>query len=228
MPGWLKRGRLSYEEPEKPLLRGYIHKVSFFLYLCAGLIVLSYAQTDLKRMAFFVYLMSSLCLYATSSVFHTTSWHDPEAELELQKLDHCAIILQIAGTYTPVCTAHMPSDALWPNIILGTIWALTLLGTMKSFLWKNPPKIFNVLFYFTAGLSIIPYMPTIIQHLTFFEWGFFALGGAVYLTGGMIYGLERPDPNPKIFGFHEIFHCCTILANLCFFVPIAWKCMFGN
>ena len=225
MPGWLKRGRLSYNEPEKPLTRGYIHKISFFLYLFAGLYILCFSETELKKMAFFIYLMSSLCLYATSSVFHTTSWHDPEAELELQKLDHCVIILQIAGTYTPVCISHMPTNAHFPNLILGTIWMLTMIGAIKSYVWRNPPKVFNVIFYFSAGLLIIPYMPIIVQHLSFFEWGLFGLGGIIYLTGGTIYGLERPDPNPKVFGFHEIFHCCTISANFCFFIPIALRCL---
>lgn len=221
MPGWLKRGKTSAEEPQKPLLRGVMHKCGFFVFAAMGSYVLYKCEDHLKKMAFFVYLMSSLCLYATSSTYHTTKWHHDKIELLMQKLDHSVIILQISGTYTPVCMSNFPVNETWPRYVLGSVWLLTICGFFKAWYWDNPPKIFNVAFYFFAGLNLVPFLPRIVRALSPFEWVSFALAGAIYLLGGTIYGLETPDPSPQLFGFHEIFHLCTLTANLFFFLPIA-------
>lgn len=181
----------------------------------------------MAKMAFFVYMMSTLCLYATSATLHTTKWHDEKLELWVQKLDHTVIIMQIAGTYTPVCLVNMPRNDTWPLYILASVWNLAFVGIFKALYWDNPPKIFNVAYYFLTGLFIIPYMPRAMQSIPLYEWVCFLLGGIVYLYGGLVYGMEWPDPNPKIFGFHEIFHLCTLTANMCFFSPIAFVSMTG-
>jgi hemolysin III len=222
MPGWLRRGRTLADEPVKPFLRGRLHQFGFFAFAIFGTYAIMKSKDHIKKMAFYVYLMSTLCLYATSFTLHTIHWHNEKLELWIQKLDHTVIIVQIAGTYTPVCLCNMPQNERWPLFILASVWNLTLVGAFKAIYWDNPPKIFNVAYYFLTGLSIIPYMPKVIQNLPLFEWGCFLMGGIIYLYGGLTYGLEWPDPNPKIFGFHEIFHLCTVMANLCFFIPITY------
>ena len=220
MPGWLKRGRTNKDEPEKPFFSGKLHLAGFYFFAFIGLLVVALSKDHAKKMSFFVYVMSTLCLYAASTTLHTTKWHDPKLELWIQKLDHAMIIIQIAGTYTPVCLVNMPDNETWPLLILGSVWLLSALGMFKSLYWNNPPKIFNVAYYFLLGLTILPFMPKVVKVLDKFEWISFAVAGIIYLCGGATYGLEWPDPHPKIFGFHEIFHLCTLTANILFFVPI--------
>lgn len=222
MPGWLRRGRTYADEPEKPFFRGRLHQFGFFFFALAGAYTIIKCEDHMKKMAFYVYLMSTLCLYATSATMHTTKWHSENLELWIQKLDHTAIIVQIAGTYTPVCLSNMPRSATWPLVILGSVWNMSILGVFKALYWDNPPKIINVAYYFLVGLSIIPYMPKVISAIPMYEYLCFGIGGVVYLYGGVTYGLEWPDPNPKLFGFHEVFHLCTLTANACFFAPIAY------
>ena len=161
-----------------------------------------------------------LILFSSSAIFHTTHWKNVAIESFLQKLDHASIFLLITGTYTPTCVLLFDISKKWPIYILFSAWMIGITGILKSLLIENPPKFFNVLFYFICGLTIIPAIPKVLSSIGAILTFIMVLGGFFYLLGGTIYGIEWPDPLPRIFGYHEIFHLLTLLANFCFLVPI--------
>lgn len=168
-----------------------------------------------------VYLTTLLNMYGISSVLHITDWQRPWLEARLQKVDHASIFLLIAGTYTPICVSCLPR-ADWVTALLLSVWVIGIAGVIKCLIWSNPPKAFNVAFYFVCGLTIVPFIPYLYDYVTWWALTLYVLGGVMYLAGGVIYGIEYPDPWPKVFGFHEIFHTLTILANLCFIIPMSY------
>lgn len=202
----------------KPLLRGQFHHLGFYAFVVIGIFVFLKAQTG--HLGYLIYLSTLLAVYGTSATYHVVNWRSKKAESFMQKLDHANIFLLIAGTYTPVCTSCLPYEENWVKYALFSVWVIAISGVIKCAVWHNPPKVFNVTFYSLCGLTIVPFMPKIITIFNPLTTMSFILGGAFYLLGGAIYGCEYPDPYPEVFGFHEIFHILTILANICFFIPI--------
>lgn len=208
----------------KPLLRGQLHRTAFFVYSIVGGFLVYFAKPGIPRASLAVYLLTLINLYGISSVLHVTHWKRPWLEGKLQRVDHASIFLLIAGTYTPICLSCLPLHG-WVMLLLLSVWTIALAGVLKCLLWRHAPKAFNVAFYFLCGLTIIPFIPKILEYVTYQMLSFYAFGGVMYLVGGMIYGTEFPDPYPAVFGFHEIFHVLTILANVCFIVPMS-KCLY--
>lgn len=216
----LKRPRQGKDEPEKPLLRGRLHRIGFYIFFIIGVAVTILAKTTRARVSFLVYFLSVLGVYGISSTYHITEWKNPKAELIMQKLDHACIYLLIAGTYTPICALCLPFEQKWTSDMLKIVWFVAILGIFRSIFFTNIPKVINVLFYISMGFVIIPYLPQVVRSIDKTHSALFISGGAIYCIGGIIYGFEKPDPLPKTFGFHELFHLCTILANTCFSIPI--------
>jgi hemolysin III len=208
----------------KPLLRGQLHRAAFYTYIIAAGFLIYYAKAGIARASLAVYLFTLINLYGVSTVLHVTHWCRPWLEVRLQKIDHASIFLLISGNYTPICLCCLPA-AGWVYVMLLSVWTIAIAGVIKCLVWTHAPKAFNVAFYFTCGLTIVPFVPRIMDYVTWQQMAFYAMGGAMYLAGGVIYGIEYPDPFPKVFGFHEIFHVLTIVANLCFIVPMS-TCIF--
>lgn len=221
--GLFRKPLLSEHEPCKPILRGQFHHAAFYIHLLIGIIVLSLAKDSLSQFAFFIYICCLLCLYGTSATFHTTEWKDSKVEALVQKLDHCSIFLVISGTYTAVCMICLPFHEAWVKSLLVVVWITALTGIGKTVVWHDPPVIFNVGFYFFTGLVIMPFLPKVYQAIDGSQLLSCLIGGIAYLVGGCIYGLQSPDPLPEVFGYHEIFHVLTLVANACFMYPIIAK-----
>jgi len=204
----------------KPTLRGRFHQIAFYIYAICSLYLIFSTRTGIVRIAFALYLATVNNMLYISSILHTIDWMRPELEERVQKVDHASIFLLIAGSYTPTCLSCLPQGHPASLYILISTWIIALAGIVKCILYTNVSRALNVGFYFLCGLTVVPYLPLITEHLSLWMMAAFASGGAMYLAGGMIYGLKKPDPIPEHFGYHEIFHILTILANLCFIVPI--------
>jgi hemolysin III len=222
-----RRGKLTRDEPNKPLMRGKIHIVGFFLFFLLGTLLIFISKSEITRLCLCIYLLSMLVLFSTSSVFHTTPWRNHIVETLIQKADHASIFLLITGTYTPVCVLLFDLNKAWPVNVLIVTWLIGISGVFKSLLVENPPKIFNVFFYFACGLTVAPFIHKVFESLGLFTALCMASGGAFYLLGGTIYGFEWPDPIPRIYGYHEIFHTLTLVANFCFLLPIMLEVIKG-
>ncbi|KAB8287499.1 hemolysin III [Bifidobacterium ramosum] len=210
--------RLDVHGRPKPLLRGWIHAVAAPLALAAGIVLICLAQGAGLKWACAVFMTCSLVLFGNSAAYHLGDW-SPRVTDVLRRIDHMNIFLLIAGTYTPVSFALTP---FWRNSIITGMWACTLVALIIHVIWIGAPRWLYVIVYIVFGVSGVAFMrlfwtspyagPTVVILL--------AAGGACYIAGAIVYGLRRPDPWPRVFGFHEIFHTGTVAGYACHMVAI--------
>lgn len=203
----------------KPKLRGKIHGIAF-IGSCIGLVVFLLSSHFFQfNLGILIFLISQLLQFGVSSFYHIPDWK-PKAKLFLRYLDHSCIFLLISGTQTSVLLNTIPkSEMAIAFLAIKISWAVSCVGILRFFVFSKLYDIFDLICYIGHGLIILPFMK-LMSHFDLFELIFLCLGGFFYLTGGVIYGLEKPNPIPEILGYHEIFHILTLLANGCFGVVI--------
>ncbi|NMM99531.1 hemolysin III [Bifidobacterium sp. DSM 109958] len=213
-----RKVRLDVHGRPKPLLRGWIHAVAAPLSLAAGIVLICLAPFASLKWACAVFMTCSLVLFGNSAAYHLGDW-SPRVTDVLRRIDHMNIFLLIAGTYTPVSFALQP---FWRNLIVGGMWACTAVALVIHVIWINAPRWLYTLTYVVFGVSGVAFMslfwvspaagPAVVILL--------ASGGACYIAGAIVYALRRPDPWPRVFGFHEIFHVGTVAGYACHMVAI--------
>ena len=203
----------------KPRLRGVSHEYAFFvsLFLGAGLIVL--ANGFEATLAVAIYAVSLSALFGVSALYHRVQWRRPEARRWMRRLDHTMIFFLIAGTVTPF--AILVLEPPLATAILIAVWAGALAGTVVELLWTSSPKWASAAVYVGVGLIGAIGFPAIVAEAGIGAGLLIAGGGALYVTGAVIYAAGRPDPSPAVFGYHEIFHAFVIAAAAIHFAAIA-------
>ncbi|MFJ3405812.1 hemolysin III family protein [Promicromonospora sp. NPDC090134] len=205
------------EKKVKPRLRGWIHAGTFPLALAAGTVLIALAPTTAGKISASVFGLSACLLFGVSAVYHRGTW-SPRTEAVLRRLDHTNIFLIIAGTYTPLAVLLLPRDQA--TVLLALVWGGALVGLLARIFWLNAPRWVYVPVYLALGWVAVAYMgqfwatggPAVVWLI--------AAGGVFYTAGAIVYGTKKPDPNPAWFGFHEIFHVCTVLGFACHVVAI--------
>ena len=213
-----RKVRLDVHGRPKPLLRGWIHAVAAPLALAAGIVLICLAPFASLKWACAVFMTCSLVLFGNSAAYHLGDW-SPRVTDVLRRIDHMNIFLLIAGTYTPVSFALQP---FWRNLIIAGMWACTTVALVIHVIWINAPRWLYTITYIVFGVSGVAFMglfwvspvagPAVVVLL--------ASGGACYIAGAIVYALRRPDPWPRVFGFHEIFHVGTVAGYACHMVAI--------
>lgn len=196
----------------KPLLRGWIHLVSTPLSFAAALVLLILAPTLPTRWASAVYLVCTMMLFGMSALYHRLYWQ-PRAQSILRRIDHSNIFLLIAGTYTPICTALLQRREAATVLII--VWAGALLGIGTSIFWPTAPRWFTTPIYVVLGWVALWYLPSLWEAGGGAVVWLLIAGGLLYTIGAVVYGFKRPDPSPRYFGFHEIFHAFTVTGWVC-------------
>ncbi len=203
--------------PAKPRWRGWLHTIMTPLVLIGGLALLILTPTVGGRLAAAVYTLSSLALFGNSAVYHRGRWTDRVAGV-LRRVDHANIYLFIAGTYTPIAVQLLEGTSR--VVLLSLIWSCAAAGVAFRVLWLGAPRWLYTALYVVMGwvalFWLVPFWATggpLVVILI-------ALGGLIYSYGALVYGRQRPNPSPTFFGFHEIFHACTVAAALCHYVAI--------
>ncbi|WIK63723.1 PAQR family membrane homeostasis protein TrhA [Gleimia hominis] len=196
----------------KPLLRGWIHLVATPLAFAAALVLLILAPTTPTRWASVVYLASTLLLFGVSALYHRLYW-GPKAQQLLRRFDHSNIFLLIAGTYTPICVALLEAGAA--TRVLSIVWIGAALGIGTAVFWPSAPRWFVTPIYVVLGWVALWYLPAL-WHTggAAIVWLLIA-GGLSYTVGALVYGFKWPNPSPRAFGFHEIFHAFTVAGWVC-------------
>jgi hemolysin III len=199
--------------PVKPLLRGVSHEIAAAVAVLAWIALALAAPVGPPRVAANVYGASLVSLFLVSALYHRPTW-TPRARLLMRRLDHSAIFFLIAGTYTPICLLlpHRTGTTL-----LAIVWGGAAAGVLQSILWVRAPKPLVAAVYVLLGWVVVPVAPALHAALGGGAIALLGAGGAAYTTGAVVYALRRPDPFPRVFGYHEIFHALVIVAAACHF-----------
>lgn len=167
--------------------------------------------------AFSIYGVSLVLLYLASSLYHLLPVSQ-KAILRLKKFDHMMIYILIAGTFTPFTLIALRGEMKWG--LFTTIWVLAFIGIIVKLLWINVPRWLSTGFYLGMGWLGIVMFPSLIHHFSINGIYWIALGGLFYTVGAVIYAIKKPNPFPKTFGFHEIWHIFVLLGSFCHFWSI--------
>lgn len=213
----IKDAAKSAADAVKPKLRGWIHAGTFPLALLASIVLAVLAPAGAARISCIVFGISACLLFGTSAVYHRGTWSDKVAGI-LRRADHSNIFLIIAGTYTPLAVLLLPEQTA--KILLITVWSGALLGLGARIIWLNAPRWVYVPIYLALGWVAVWFMPAFLENGGPAILWLVIAGGAAYTAGAIIYGLKKPNPSPRWFGFHEIFHILTVIGYGCHYVAI--------
>jgi hemolysin III len=205
--------------PRRPVLRGWLHLAGLVAVAVAGPILIAHARSAGAAAALTVYVCSIAALFGVSAAFHRVRW-SPVARRRMRRADHATIFIGIAGTYTAVGGLALGG---WSRVfILCLVWAGAVGGITLRQVWLEAPKWAVAVPYVVVGWSALAVLPELVHSLGGLGFGLLLAGGAFYTLGAVVYALRRPDPWPAVFGYHEIFHACTIAGAALHFVVIAW------
>lgn len=203
----------------KPKLRGWLHAVTSPVALAAGMVLIVLAPTPPATVAAVAYAVTSVTLFTTSAIYHRGNW-SPAAERRLKRFDHANIFLLIAGSYTPFALLALRGDDR--VAVLVAVWATALFGAAFRVFWVTAPRWLYVPLYIGLGWAAAFFIPSLLHGAGLPAFVLIVVGGALYTIGGVVYGLKRPNPSPRWFGFHEIFHTCTIAAFICQYIAASF------
>jgi hemolysin III len=168
-----------------------------------------------RTVGFSIYGASLILLYSASALYHWLPL-SPSREDLLRRLDHVAIYVLIAGSYTPVCLITLRGS--WGWCLFAVVWTCALLGALLKLVLEHHPRWLTTLLYVGMGwLAVVAIVP-LVQTFPVHALGWLFAGGLSYTLGAVIYGVQRPDPYPNVFGFHEIFHLFVLGGSTCHFV----------
>ncbi|WP_347347164.1 hemolysin III family protein [Nigerium sp.] len=201
----------------KPKLRGWLHLAMTPLALVGGILLIVFAPTASGKVGGAIYLACSLLLFGTSATYHRGHW-GPRGEAVLRRMDHANIFLFIAGTYTPL--ALMLLTGRTRAVLLTVVWSVAIAGVAFRVCWLSAPRWLYTLLYVGLGWAAVGWLRPFYESGGPLVLGLILAGGLIYSAGALVYARRRPDPWPTWFGFHEIFHACTILAASCHFAAI--------
>jgi hemolysin III len=207
----MESAELDAEVELRPTWRGWIHAATFPIAIAAGIILIVLAQGAAAKWASAVFMATSLLLFGNSALYHRFDW-GPKTRAVLKRIDHANILLLIAGTYTPIAVLALPTDKA--IILLSLVWGGAILGILFRVFWIDAPRWLYVALYLVLGWAAVMYMVDLFQANAAMMI-LVIIGGVLYTLGAVVYALKRPNPWPGHFGFHEIFHVCTVLAFLC-------------
>ncbi len=201
----------------KPLLRGVLHQCAAFTALGAGLVMAATAPTLRGTYAALGFMTSLLLCFGVSATYHRITW-TPSVRAWWRRADHAMIFVLIAGTYTPMALVALPAS--FGNTLLIIVWSGAAVGVIQSLFWIHAPKWVAAVLCVALGWTVMLYWSEAKAALTSTQIVLILAGGVVYTVGAVFYALKRPNPIPGIFGHHELFHLCTIIAAVLHFISI--------
>jgi hemolysin III len=204
----------------KPKLRGVTHEWAFFASIPLGLWLVASAPTGRAALAAGIYALSVALLFGSSALYHRITWASAAARRWMRRVDHSAIFVLIAGSYTPF--AVLTLDGTLATVILVAVWAGAVAGVVMTMVWIDAPKWLIAIVYVTLGWVAVAAMPALLDALGITAVAMIAAGGAFYTAGAIVYARGRPDPAPAVFGYHEIFHALVILAAALQYAVVAF------
>jgi hemolysin III len=201
-----------------PLLRGRLHQFAVVAAVAAAVALVTLAPTDRARLAALIYGAGLCVLFGASALYHRWPGH-PRFKPVLRRIDHSSIFVFIAASYTPV--GLLVLDPPEGTIILAAAWVAAAVGVSLSICWIDAPRWVQALCYVATGWIAAAALPQLLDGAGVTPFVLFGVGGAVYSLGALVYAWQRPNPWPRVFGFHEVFHALVIAAAVVHFVAMA-------
>jgi len=181
-----------------------------------ALLSITWGQWDYFIVAI-VYSAGAICLFSASSLYHAFKQVENDVNI-WRKLDHVAIFIMIAGTYTPI--AYIYLDGAWFWSIFSIQWACVIVGLFFKVFYMRAPRILSPILYLSMGwIAMIP-IHILWQEMSWLSFLLLATGGAAYSIGAVIYAIKKPNPLPRVFGFHEIFHIFILAGGVLHFFMV--------
>ncbi|MDG4778421.1 hemolysin III family protein [Micromonospora sp. WMMD961] len=212
--------RLKPVDIGKPRMRGWLHTYAFFVAVACGIVLCSIAATRpgwAPLVSCLIYSLTVCGLFGTSALYHRRVWSERGYQV-MRRMDHSMIFVFIAGTYTPLCVMLLaPRPA---TVMLALVWAGALAGVALKLVWPHAPRWVSAPLYLALGWVAVAMLPEILHGGGVAALVLLIVGGAIYSVGAIFYALRRPNPWPTVFGHHEFFHACTLLAALCHHIAI--------
>lgn len=201
----------------KPRLRGRLHQVAFFVSIPAGLALVALARAATARAAAVVFAVTLTALYGVSAAYHRRNW-SARAHRFMKHLDHSMIFVFIAGSYTPVTLLAL--RPAWGVTLLILAWSGAALGVLVTVLRLERWHGVGFAMYLLLGWLGAIATPQLVASLSPLELTLLVVGGVLYTVGAVVLARKRPDPNPKVFGYHEVWHTFVVGANVCHFLLV--------
>jgi len=205
-----------------PRLRGLLHAGAVPAALAVGGVLVALAPTPPARIVAAVYSVTCVALFGVSAAYHRSpqgSWRRGV----LARLDHVTILLLIAGTYTPL--AALALHGRTARVVLAIVWIAATLGAIVRLIWRpgwrRAPRWLMTLLFIALGWVAVFVMPQLLRGAGVLVLALVLAGGILYSLGALVYVLKRPNPWPRWFGFHEVFHAMTVLAWLALYAAVS-------
>jgi hemolysin III len=202
----------------KPRFRGELHRYAFFASLLPGLLLVLSAPTHRAAAVAGLYAASLAALLGTSALYHCVHW-SPRARFWMARLDLAMIFVLIAGTYTPIAVLALQPPL--STIAVTGMWLLAAAGSILKIFWVDATKAASSCLYVAVGSIAVLFMPQVTSSLGAAATSLLVIGGLLYIAGAVVYGLQRPDPFPEVFGYHEIFHGFVVAGAAVHFAVVA-------
>lgn len=208
----------SVDSDLRPRLRGVFHQYAFFVAVVLGILLVAGASGPRERVGAAVFAVALATMFGVSALYHRITWR-PGPRRWMRRLDHAAIYLLIAGTYTPFALLALPTTWRWT--ILPVVWGGALAAIFVKLAWVDAPKWVAAAFGIALGWIGILLLPHLWDHAGPTGVLLLAMGGLLYTGGAIVYARGRPDPIPAVFGYHELFHALVIAAAACQYAAVA-------
>lgn len=202
----------------KPLLRGWLHLVCFFLALPAAVVVVALATSGRGRVGAAVYAVGLVALFGVSGSYHRGRWTDAKRRF-MRQLDHGTIFVMIAGSYTPLCLLVLRGWVAATMLVIA--WTGAAAGFVLSFTDSRRTRVARGTLYMVLGWASVLAAPQLVRHLSVAELVLIAIGGLLFTVGAIFLATRWPDPFPRVFGYHEVWHVLVVAAVACHFAAIA-------
>jgi hemolysin III len=209
----------------KPKLRGWLHLGTVPLTIAGGIVLVAMSPTPMTRLGSAIFTVSALLLFTVSAIYHTGTW-SPRTWAFLRRFDHSNVFLLIAGSYTPF--ALLLLDGTQRTVLLSVVWGGAVAGVFFRVFWTDAPRWLYTPIYIALGWAAVFFIPGFYEGATSLGGGLgvaafvmIVVGGGLYTLGGAVYGFRFPNPSPRVFGFHEVFHAFTVLAFVSHYVGVS-------
>jgi hemolysin III len=200
----------------RPALRGFLHAGGLAAAIAGAFWLLFEADSPSGYVGGAVFATSLILLYSSSLTYHRIAWNTSLRRVA-KRIDHAMIFVLIAGTYTPFC---LDVSLGWGIPLLAIVWTLAGTGTLLKVLWPDAPKWLGVSLYIGLGWIGVVAVSEVLAHYAGGPLVMLMIGGALYTAGGIIYAIGRPNPWPRIFGYHEIFHALVVAGSAVHYAAI--------